>query len=284
MLRPPLAFLRWKLKADSVWRSGWLGVFFIVAAALWITWWHYHTPAPGKAVAALAVAAAIMSLRPEATGIERSAWMLIIGAFLFVELRAIDKDRSENAREQQEAKTAEDARFAESLKQNQNEFKATMGRMEHLDELSRENIDEVTGGNDYIVVDIISVPVDKDGVSLVAVTSGRHVIRGVRYSLNEGRPPYLPSDKQLNEIIAGRTPEGTIMGQLGEIVPAISTPVRVMHPPLSTGGYYNINVTAINGMTNEKLEVRIRAREGRVEPKTHNNEGQRCHPKARLVS
>jgi hypothetical protein len=98
-------------KMDALWKSRTFGWFLVLVAFSLFAWWQFYVPTPGKAVAALAVAAAIMSLRPEATGIERTAWMLVLCGFLYVELRTIDKDRSESAQRQIEAQQQEDNRF-----------------------------------------------------------------------------------------------------------------------------------------------------------------------------
>jgi hypothetical protein len=187
--------------------------------------------------------------------------------FVGVELRNIHQDKSAADLKAKQDRIDEDNRFANLLKtqsdsfnevlaQNQKSFDATMSRMEGLARMSKENVDSVTGGSDFIIIDIITSPVDKDGVSLVATTSGKHPIRDARYVMNEGRPPYLLSDTARNDILAGRTPPGVEVFQLGTVIPAQATPAGVKHPSLKKGAYYNINIFALNGSVNEKLEVR----------------------------
>jgi hypothetical protein len=137
---------------DALWKSRLLGWVLILLASLRIASWHFDIPSAGKAVAALAVAAAIMSLRPEATGLERSAWMLVIGGFLWIELRAIDKDHIEAAAAAAGFQTAEDTRFAGILAQNQKEFDATMQDMGRLRSLAARSLTEVTGEGSYVVI------------------------------------------------------------------------------------------------------------------------------------
>ena len=88
-----------------------------------------------------------------------------------------------------------------------------MGRMETLSKLSRQNIEEVTGGNDFLYFEIVVIPIDGNGMSLTAYVKGTHTIRQVNYEMIEGRPPYLPTDKSLNDFMAGRHPNI----QLGDI-------------------------------------------------------------------
>lgn len=76
----------------------------IGAFSLWYARWCYNLPSPAKAATVLAVIAAIMSYRGEPEGFEKMFWTLVLFAFLFVELRAIDhKDQfDELARQGQE--------------------------------------------------------------------------------------------------------------------------------------------------------------------------------------
>jgi hypothetical protein len=165
----------------------------------------------------------------------------------------VSKDqRTENDRFAALLKSQESS-FATVMKQNQDESSATLARIEKVARLSKENVDAVTGGDGFAYVDIVVVPVDKNGLSLMAVVHGKNVIRGVMYELTEGRPPYIPTDAQMNDILAGRSRNVTI----GDLTPATSRLLgNVLHPSLAEGGYSNINLFALNGSVNEKLEVR----------------------------
>jgi hypothetical protein len=67
-----------------------------IVAALLIGWWWPHLPSPGYAVAVIAVLAAAMSIHTDMPGPQKAIWMVLIGAFLLIEFRAIKKDREEN--------------------------------------------------------------------------------------------------------------------------------------------------------------------------------------------
>jgi hypothetical protein len=58
-----------------------------------------HLPPSGWAVAFIALAAAAMSVHNDMKGWQKGIWMLIIGAFLVTELRAINKDRHDSERQ-----------------------------------------------------------------------------------------------------------------------------------------------------------------------------------------
>jgi hypothetical protein len=89
-------------RIDYVWKSGLAGLLlvsgFIALSAIWFHW----TPSPGKAVAALAVGATVMTFRGELGGLEKFCWTGVLFALLLIEVRAIDKDRAENNAAQRE--------------------------------------------------------------------------------------------------------------------------------------------------------------------------------------
>jgi hypothetical protein len=118
--------------ADNMWRSRRFGLMLIFVAGVGYLYWSYHIPSPGKAVAALAVVAAVMTFRGELSGLEKFFWTLVLFAFLFVELRAIDKDRATYASEQKEIRGKEAEQFNAigeeiklAIKQGQDNFATT---------------------------------------------------------------------------------------------------------------------------------------------------------------
>ena len=79
--------------ANTMWedpRFGWL--LWVVGAVLCV-WWRWHVPSSGKAVALLAVVAAVMSIRAELEGWAKFCWILLLFGYVFIESRAIDNDR-----------------------------------------------------------------------------------------------------------------------------------------------------------------------------------------------
>jgi hypothetical protein len=107
--------LRWAIRlrsiANDIWKSHYFGWALISCSGLGYLYWSSHVPSPGEAVAALAVLAAIMTFRGEIGGLEKFFWMLVLFAFLFMELRAIDKDRADYAREQGKIKAEKSKHF-----------------------------------------------------------------------------------------------------------------------------------------------------------------------------
>jgi hypothetical protein len=83
-------------RTDEPWHRKPLSVFALYIFLGFLVYWEIFIPSPGEAVAALAVAAAAMSIRGEMRGKEKVAWMLLLFAFLYLELTSIKKERKAN--------------------------------------------------------------------------------------------------------------------------------------------------------------------------------------------
>jgi hypothetical protein len=141
--------------AERFWKSRLVGFVLIIAAMLVVGYWHLHIPVPGKAVAALAVTAAVMTVRSEMSGIEKFLWMGVLFAFLFIEVRSIDKDRDDNNNQQIEARRKLDENFSGVLKQNRDAFNATMGKMNNLADQAHQNLCEIDGCDSFCYMVIL---------------------------------------------------------------------------------------------------------------------------------
>jgi hypothetical protein len=100
MARMALLLLRWKIeareRAEIVWESRWAGVVFVGCFAVGAGCLEHWVPSPGVSVAFMGVAAALMTARTKATGIEKAVWMVLISSLLVIEVLAIRKDRKEH--------------------------------------------------------------------------------------------------------------------------------------------------------------------------------------------
>jgi hypothetical protein len=155
-------------RLEDVWTHRWAGVtltvVFTTIAACLLHW----LPAPGVSVAVMGLAAAVVSLRAKATGTEKAVWMLLVTAFIVIEVGAIKKDRLLN--EIAEAQRVEEQRqhFSEigegikdSIARSEDNFNATMKRSDKLIGLEHhavsslgENLKTSTGGDSFCYLDI----------------------------------------------------------------------------------------------------------------------------------
>lgn len=136
-----LLVLRWAIKlrevSESLWEQAWFGFLFVVIYAIACGYWLFEIPAPGYAVAVMGVAAALMAARTKASGYEKAAWMLVMFGLLYVETRAIRKDRCDNEDKQEQVHKEQKQNFIDigdgiraQIKESQEHFDATMSRID----------------------------------------------------------------------------------------------------------------------------------------------------------
>lgn len=100
-------------KLQEIWTNRWSGVVLTTTCVVAAAFLVYRIPAPGVSAGVLAVVSVLVSLRTKSTGTEKAVWVLVILAFLAVELSAIKKDRRETAMEQERHINEERIHFAE---------------------------------------------------------------------------------------------------------------------------------------------------------------------------
>ncbi len=119
--------------------------FFQIATALLCAWWWFHTPAPGKAILALTIAAIFVTIEG-IRGWQRALWLVFIFLLAFMENRAINTDRATFAREQAEARQKEHEAFQAiatgintSITESENQFNTTLNT-------EKNNLAQTLGG------------------------------------------------------------------------------------------------------------------------------------------
>ncbi len=152
---------------DSPWHKKPLSVLALYLFIAVLAYWEKHIPSPGEAVAALGVAAAAMSIRGEMQGKEKVAWMLLLFAFLSLELTSINTERRANEEMQSQARWQEAQRFqkigddiSSGLKdvvaQSEQQFKKTIQQQSRqfasTMKIEQQNVDQITGGQSYAIV------------------------------------------------------------------------------------------------------------------------------------
>ncbi len=108
----------------------------------------------------MGVVVAFMAWRAEAKAFEKAMWMLLIFAFLIIEMKAIREDRAKQDQAERQARAEENANFnqivhgiTETLEQNSRQFDSTMARTQVLlssttkiSRVSRKSLDLVLIG------------------------------------------------------------------------------------------------------------------------------------------
>jgi hypothetical protein len=172
-----------------------------VALAFFV-YWHWHPPAPNKAVLALAAVAALMVLagmRP----LHKAIYFVVIMALVFTENHAINKDRADFARDESSRRKEENQQFSDIgtaitnnvqqlLDHSDSEFARTMAGSDAIMSGVADNIKTQTGGNSFAFVTFTAEPAQAfemhwnnflapkgEPYFLVSVTShGKYPLRG----------------------------------------------------------------------------------------------------------
>jgi hypothetical protein len=117
---------RWRVefweKPDRLWvGTSWLSVLSGGGVGMW---WFLHTPTVGKGGLLLAMGATVLPLFWEKVGVvAKMSWIGMLFILLFVEYRAIDKDRRDNEIEHELSLERIGKGFAEVTKEQQDSFK-----------------------------------------------------------------------------------------------------------------------------------------------------------------
>jgi hypothetical protein len=191
------------------WPNWVFACFQVVFFALSI-WYHFRLPAPGYAVAFLAFAAAVMSLHAQMGPWPKAIWLIIMGLFLWAELRAITEDRSLAAQEQAKVLREQNEQFQKLLKSQQDGFTATVSGLtsvvttgqQNFDQtmnrtdailkktqqaatLAQISVDDITGGSSYAYV-TPQTGLDDIPIPCIAFNAGDNILSGVTISIRKG--------------------------------------------------------------------------------------------------
>ena len=122
----------WKLEifgefesVKKIWHSPWAGIPLWIVAAAFTVYWLSDPPPPGYAIGALAAVAGIMSVR-EIKTLGKISWVVLLICLLVTEFRAIDKDRTQNKKDQEAFFTEQKAGFGAITSQAKLDNEATV--------------------------------------------------------------------------------------------------------------------------------------------------------------
>ena len=166
-------------KTEEKTARGWLHFAVQTVVGFLCVYWYWHVPAPNKAALCLAGVAAIMALA-EMRPLAKAFYFFLIVALLFVENRAIDKDRRDFAEAEACRRAEENAEFSgigntitqnvqKLLDHSDAQFRTTMGGI-------GDTMKMQTGGDSFAYITFTPEPNQQ---FLVSVTSrGSFPFRG----------------------------------------------------------------------------------------------------------
>src|ERR1700733_7915592 len=120
---------------EGIWIHPWAGFVLIIICITVAACLFHWVPSPGVSVGVMGVVAVVVSLRTRASGAEKAVWILLILAFLAIEIKAIKRDRILNAAEQKRQSEEERKRLSDIDQRAKNGFE--------------ESIKTTTGGDSY---------------------------------------------------------------------------------------------------------------------------------------
>jgi hypothetical protein len=133
-----------------------------IAAVVALIYWHWHQPAPNKAVLLLAAVASLMVLA-DMRPLHKTIYFVIIVGLVVTESRAIDKDRADFVRDEASRRKEENQKFSEIgtsittnvgklLENSDQEFAKTMARSDVIISGVADSIKTQTGGNSFAFI------------------------------------------------------------------------------------------------------------------------------------
>jgi hypothetical protein len=209
------------------------GVFEAVqlAAIVLVVYWSIHLPVPGYAIGVVAILAAAMTVQGEMLKCHKVVWMLLMGGFLLLEFRAINKDRDENQR--------------------------------HFEDV----LNSVTGDDSFCYLDISPVRaanVVGNAASMTVVRVGKYPLRALTMTIydqtrySESFPTARNHIPKLGEM-AAETMRAAQASTKAQPIPDFATSDRYIDTYHLSGGdreSFTVRFSAFNGSWTERLELR----------------------------
>ncbi len=164
--------------------GAWLqGTAFVCTIALLIE----NPFPPGVAVVLVGVVAVLMTFREKyAKGIEHICWIAILSALSFVEIRTILNDRADSERRQSEltsfAHLQQQATFRQMQRLNTQSEKIADKQTQLVNKQSKQ-LDVMTGGSSYPVVDVGPDITEKSKLALYMTVHGKNDLVNVSVSI-----------------------------------------------------------------------------------------------------
>lgn len=232
----------------------------VAVAALWV-YWYWHVPAPNKAALCLAAVAAIMAL-VEMRPLHKALYFALIIGLLFVENRAIDKDRREFAEAEACRRQEENAEFSAigtAITTNVQKLLDDSGiKFNKTMEEFGENIKTITGGNSFPIVEVPLLPVDNaNKFRLILQVHGKYDLQDVQVEVAQLPEPGFGTPEWFQHTLAG-TNQNLQSAALGNVSHTAGKMIPIFIYPATDGSIteYSINVYSRNRATHEILRIR----------------------------
>jgi hypothetical protein len=239
----------WAMKSIPIDRIGayFIAVFLISGLCLLQ---DFPFRLPGLAIGVLGAGAVVLSVRAnDMTTWEKTGWICVAFLLLVAEVRALYRDREEQNATFISARLAEDRNFGQiangidaTIAGAQKQFEETMKRSNALLGISRESLDNITGGDSYTFVAAAIGP--GPPFPLAVWVKGKHGVHDVSASIQQRFGEEPGSIRRQIESMRGL--------QLGsnEFLPGVTLTKEVVSP-----GRYFVSVITRNGSVSEEIDI-----------------------------
>ena len=216
-----------------------------------------YSPPPGTYIAALAIVAFLVALWPPK---KRWTQALILSISLLLaaaEIHNLHRTRVDHDEQQAQAREAEKEALksivdtiTNSLTENQKAFEATMDRMKSLAAITKDTVNEATGGDSFCFVDMGPIP---EGLMAHLVQKGKYPVFDVRLNITDLNALDSAIRSGAPSLLVGTRTFGTI----DFLSRGLWQPLGV-YPldPKDEYVRYNISIFARNGSFTEVLRLR----------------------------
>ncbi len=249
----------------------WLHISWQIIVACFCAYWYWHPPSPNKAVLILTAITIVMALFVEMRTTHKAIYLLLVIFLMFIENRAINKDRADAARLEDDRRKEEREKFQAiadgirvAINQSAQQFSETMRRSDAIVAGVSNSIKTQTGGDSFAYITFTPEPNQQ---FLIAITS-----RG-KYPLREIQITMMDDERRLQAMQEfNKHPEGNWIAaiQAGDTyfrVPYLrpQSPEAPSGDVEMLGGYpfssrdandLTIAFSSLNGYWNERLHLR----------------------------
>jgi hypothetical protein len=248
-------------KAEEFWNHNRVLAWILPLTGIAMTLWASFKPqTPGISIGLLALAAGIMSVRPQMHSAEKFAWVMILIAFAVLEVYAINRTEADNKTTREAQNVAFNniaAGLKTSLETAKSQYEATIGHVDNVlkttnevSVLAKKNLENITGGNSYAYVYPKFLIGQSEG-QLAIHNEGRQILSGVTVKISQvtsgsfGLKPVYP----IHTIARPRLDVGTLPPHEGRLMEDSITPVFGSDET----AYYHIYINAQNAGAAEDM-------------------------------
>jgi hypothetical protein len=165
----------------------WPHVLAQITVAGFCIYWCFHLPAPNKAVLILTgvtVVIALLNIHPS----QKAIYLLLVIWLMFIENSAINHDRADNLKDEDDHRQVENAKFQAiadgltgAIENSHREFNVTMSQLNMALDRVGDSIKTQTGGDSFAYVTFTPEPNQQ---FLVAITShGKYPLREIHVTM-----------------------------------------------------------------------------------------------------